>query len=125
VDQNHGGFADYRRAVRPAWRCLNVLPAPSLASNIFFAFFEIDANLNSFFTRLDARNRFDKTKVVNVLCVVGDGAVGIDGNRDRAMALKTECDSAEPTPGGAIISGPALLPRVLHARNHVAGAASE
>ena len=75
---------------------LKVLPAPSLASSRCLARSKLTVDVEIFLDfGFDVGNLLDQRKFVDGLGVVGDGAVGIDGDGDRAHAEESEGDQTE------------------------------
>jgi hypothetical protein len=75
---------------------LKVLPAPSFSSRKCLAFSKLGSKPKSLLDLLlDARDRLDEAELVDRLGVVGDGAVGVDGDGHRAHAEEAEGHEAE------------------------------
>ena len=75
---------------------LNVLPAPSFSSRKCFAFSNSTSKPKSFLiSAFDVRDGLDERELVDALRVVGDRAVRVDGDRDRAHAEEAERDETE------------------------------
>ena len=75
---------------------LKVLPAPSFSSSRSLARSKLTVDVEVFLDLgLDVGNLLDQRKFVDGLRVVGDRAVGIDGDGDRAHAQEAEGDQAE------------------------------
>ena len=79
---------------------LNVLPPPSAASRMSFATPEVDVEPEvPLQLLLDVRQRLDDRQLEHRLGVVGDRAVRVDRDRDRAHAEEAEGDEAEREDG--------------------------
>ena len=75
---------------------LNVLPAPSFSSSSSLATLKLTGKPKSRCSSCSMfGNRLDLRELVDRLRVVGDRAVGVDGDRDRAHAEEAEGDQAE------------------------------
>ena len=75
---------------------LKVLPAPSFSSRKCLAFSKLTSKPKSFLiSSLMFGMRLDERELVDRLRVVGDRAVGVDGDGDRAHAEEAEGDQAE------------------------------
>ena len=75
---------------------LKVLPAPSFSSRKCLAFSKLRLEAEVLLDLLlDVRERLDERELVDRLRVVGDRAVGVDGDGDRAHAEEAEGDEAE------------------------------
>ena len=75
---------------------LKVLPAPSFSSRKCLAFSKLGSKPKSFLiSSLMSGEGLDGRELVDRLRVVGDRAVGVDRDRDRAHAEEAEGDQAE------------------------------
>jgi len=93
---------------------LKVLPAPSLASSRYFSTLEVDGQVEVFSDfGFNVGNLLDERKFVDGLSVVGDGAVGIDGDGDRTHARKPKATNPKAKTAGASMVAAAARPMVL------------
>jgi hypothetical protein len=81
---------------------LKVLPAPSFSSRKCLPFSKLGTKPKSLLDLVrDAGDGLDERELVDGLGVVGDRAVGVDGDGDRAHAQEAEGDQAEREDGRA------------------------
>jgi hypothetical protein len=81
---------------------LKVLPAPSFSSRKCLAFSKLGGEAEVLLDLvLDAGDGLDEAELVDALGVVGDGAVAVDGDGDRAHAEEAEGHEAEREDGRA------------------------
>ena len=93
---------------------LNVLPAPSFSSSRSFAAVEVHVEAEvALELLLRCRESLDLRQLVDRLRVVGDRAVGVDGDRHRAHAEEAERHQAEREDRRRQHDRPAVGPNVL------------